>query len=168
MSHIFLLRLWSNSNSNKSLLVSVGSSGHNLERFINLEHFGMYCVHPVYSLHKSIEFHHMWIECQRIIIHFLLIISYPFISIAKLSPLPYSLPNLSPIYQLSLPGNNFIRIRIFSSLILSAQCRSLELVSLGWLRRNETNVNICTMTPAFIKKIYHVSLGKQGFSVKST
>ena len=52
---------------------------------------------------------------------------------------------LSPIAPQSLPCCNFINTDIFSSCILSAQSRSLELASLVWSRITDINRNIFTM-----------------------
>ena len=91
-SHISLLILCSHRNGNKLSFVTVVSSGHNLECFIYLEHFGLYRVFPLHYLRKSTEFHHMWTECQIIFINFLQLISHELLEIAYLCPILYSLP----------------------------------------------------------------------------
>ena len=59
-----------------------------------MRHFGLSCVHPVYFLRKSTEFHDTSLKCQRIIIHFLLLISHKLPEIAKRPPFTYYLPDL--------------------------------------------------------------------------
>ena len=41
-----------------------------------MKHFCLSCVHTIYFLRKSSEFHDMWIECQRIIIHSFYLFSF--------------------------------------------------------------------------------------------
>ena len=63
-----------------------------------MRRFGLSCIHLVYFLRKSKEFHDMRTECQRIPIHFLLLITHKLLGIAKRCSLPNSLPDIrSPI-----------------------------------------------------------------------
>ena len=135
----------------KLLHLHIEWPGRNLERFINLESFGLSCLRPVHYLCKYTEFHHMRTECQIIIIHLLLIISDKFLEIYKRCTLPYLIPdrpqvppNLSQV--VTLPTQKYC-----SSWILSAHHMYLELARLVGLRITDTNRNRYTMTSHFGK-----------------
>ena len=70
-------------------IIYIRSSGRNLEYFINLEHFVVFCVRPIHYLCKSTEFHYMRIGCKIIIIHFLLLLSHKLTAIDKCFPCLY-------------------------------------------------------------------------------
>ena len=57
--------------------------GHNHRHGHNHRCFSTSCVRVVYFLRKSTEFYDMRTECQRILIHFLLIISHKSATCAK-------------------------------------------------------------------------------------
>ena len=90
-----LVRCVTNSNDIHKMQLSrimryyVGSCGR------NAGHFRLSCIRLVCFLRKSTEFHRMRMECQRIPIHFLLLISHKSPVYAKRCPLPYllSLPD---------------------------------------------------------------------------
>ena len=78
--------------------VAVGRCGRIMIWGHIVKHFGVSCVRTLYFICKSTEFHDMWMDCQRILVSFLLIISHKLLAIAKRCPLPSSLPDLrSPI-----------------------------------------------------------------------
>ena len=57
-------------------LAILGRWGRITKQGHNMKFVGLSCVHPVYFLHKSTEFHDMRTECQRILINFLLLIPH--------------------------------------------------------------------------------------------
>ena len=62
-------------------------------------------------------------ECQRILIHFLLLISHKLLAISKLCLLPYSLPDLCFLYL--IPYHSLISIQSLPDLSLIESCFSL-------------------------------------------
>ena len=87
----------------------LGSRGRNKRRRHNQKKIGLYCARLVYFLRTSTEFHVMRMECQIIIIHFLILISHKLPAISKRCPLPiFPLPvfDHSPITPQSLPDHS--------------------------------------------------------------
>ena len=80
----------SNEKVNESV-VELGRCGSNLTHGHNLSHFRLSCACLVCCLRKSTQFHDMWMECQIIIIHFLLLISHQSPACAKRCHIPYLL-----------------------------------------------------------------------------
>ena len=78
----------------------IGRCGRNVGHGHNDSHFCLSCVHLVCFLSKSTEFHEIRMECQIIIVHFLLLISPKYPACAKIDALfPISPRLLSLCYR---------------------------------------------------------------------
>ena len=61
----------------------LGRCGRNVDRGHNDRHIRLYCIRLLCFLCENTEFHDMQKECQRILIHFLLLISHKYAACAK-------------------------------------------------------------------------------------
>ena len=110
--------------------IPVGRSGRNLRHGSIQRRFGLACISRLHFLHKSTKFPVIRTECQRIIIHSLLIIFHKSPAIPKHCPLlvfpltvfaTQSLPDCSP----NAPWSNCASVFIPSFILFSAlRCRS--------------------------------------------
>ena len=76
-----------------------------------MRRFGLSCIRPVYFIRKSTEFHDMRTECQRILIHLLLLISHILLAIAKRCPIPHLLPKICSPIAISVANQSIIYIK---------------------------------------------------------